>query len=118
MHSTAAMWRHLDFFFFGTFAPDFRASERPIAMACLRLVTFLPERPLFSVPRFRLCIARLTFLDAFLLNFLGMATPLARPYRFSAPAAAQNNSQTFRTMASKQQVFGPITNAYLADVYA
>ena len=32
-------------FFFGTFAPSRRASLKPIAMACLRLVTFLPDRP-------------------------------------------------------------------------
>jgi hypothetical protein len=55
--------------FFGTFAPERRASDKPIAIACLRLFTFLPERPLFSVPRFLSCIARLTFDDAF------------RPYR-------------------------------------
>src|SRR5437763_11471643 len=61
-----------DDFFLGTFAPDFRASERPMAMACLRLVTFLPERPLLSVPRFRSCIARLTFFDAFLLYLRAM----------------------------------------------
>jgi hypothetical protein len=30
------------FFFLGTFAPDFRASLRAIATACLRLFTFLP----------------------------------------------------------------------------
>src|SRR5690606_36904289 len=53
--------------FFGTFAPERRASDRPIAIACLRLVTFLPERPLFNVPRLRSRIARATFLDAFLL---------------------------------------------------
>jgi hypothetical protein len=35
-------------FFFGTFSPFWRASERPIAIACLRLVTFLPDRPLFN----------------------------------------------------------------------
>jgi hypothetical protein len=40
-------------FFFGTFPPARRASERPIAMACLRLVTFLPDDPLLSVPFFR-----------------------------------------------------------------
>jgi hypothetical protein len=50
-----------DDFFAGTFAPAFRASDRPIAIACLRLVTFLPDRPLFSVPVLRSCIARLTF---------------------------------------------------------
>jgi hypothetical protein len=30
-------------------------------MACLRLVTFLPERPDFSWPRFISCMARSTF---------------------------------------------------------
>src|SRR5690242_13048590 len=52
------------FFFFGTLAPRLRASDRPIAIACLRLFTFLPERPLRSVPAFRFFIARLTFLAA------------------------------------------------------
>ncbi len=42
----------------GTFAPDRRASDSPMATACLRLVTFLPDRPLRSVPRFR---SRITF---------------------------------------------------------
>ena len=36
-----------------------------IAIACLRLVTFLPELPLLSVPRLRLCIALFTLLCAF-----------------------------------------------------
>src|SRR5262245_20777679 len=58
---------------FGTFAPDSRASERPMAIACLRLVTRLPERPLFSVPRFRSRIARSTFSPAF-LPYLAMHT--------------------------------------------
>src|SRR5579864_3367336 len=41
-------------FFFGTMAPFLRASERPIAIACLRLVTLppLPPRPERRVPRF------------------------------------------------------------------
>ena len=52
-------------FLLGTLPPSRRASERPIAMACLRLVTFLPERPLRSVPRLALCMARSTFFDAF-----------------------------------------------------
>ncbi len=54
-------------FFLGTLAPERRASERPIAIACLRLLTVLPERPLFSLPRLRSCIARSTFFEAFLL---------------------------------------------------
>jgi hypothetical protein len=46
----------------GTFAPLLRASDRPIAIACLRLVTtpplpFFPER---SFPRFSRCSACLT----------------------------------------------------------
>jgi hypothetical protein len=43
--------RYQDFFFFGIFAPDFLASLRAIATACLRLVTFLPLLD-FSVPSF------------------------------------------------------------------
>jgi hypothetical protein len=31
-----------------------------MAIACLRLLTFLPERPLRSFPRFISCIARFT----------------------------------------------------------
>src|SRR5712692_5599961 len=50
----------------GTLAPARRASLRPIAIACLRLVTFLPERPDLSVPCLRSCIARFTLLCAFL----------------------------------------------------
>src|SRR5215813_7535785 len=48
----------------GTFPPARRASDSPIAIACFRLVTFFPERPLLSVPLFLRCIADLTFLPA------------------------------------------------------
>ncbi len=64
--------REAGYFFFdedflrGTFPPAARASDNPIAMACFRFVTFLPERPLFKLPRFRSCIAFSTFCDAFL----------------------------------------------------
>jgi hypothetical protein len=47
--------------FFGTLAPDLRASDSPIAIACLRLLTFLPLRPDFSWPCLYSCIALLTF---------------------------------------------------------
>src|ERR1051326_190535 len=67
-----------DDFFFGTLAPDFRASDKPIAIACLRLFTFLPERPLLSFPLFFSCIARSTFSDAF-LPYFGMTTLLLLP---------------------------------------
>ena len=50
-----------------TFAPSRRASESPIAMACLRLVTFFPELPLRNVPALSSCITLPTFFDAFLL---------------------------------------------------
>ncbi len=39
-------------------------------MACLRLVTFFPLRPLFSFPRFFSCISRFTCLPAAGLYFL------------------------------------------------
>src|SRR3954467_5081743 len=66
-------------FFGGTFLPSARASERPIAIACLRLLTFLPERPLFKVPALRFFIARPTLADAFLEYFRAMTIlPVAR----------------------------------------
>ena len=62
----------LDDFFFGTFLPLRRASESPMAIACLRLFTFFPLRPLLSVPFLRLRIARLTSLDALFEYFRAM----------------------------------------------
>src|SRR5258706_15244267 len=58
--------RDLDAFFFGTLAPFLRASESPIAIACLRLVTRppCPDFPLFNVPLFRRRMALSTDLDA------------------------------------------------------
>ena len=63
-------------FFFGTFAPFFLASDRPIAIACLRLVTFppLPPLPERRVPFFSRCIALFTLLPA--------ALPYLRPPDF------------------------------------
>lgn len=51
-------------FFAGTFAPLSRASDKPIAIACLREVTFFPLRPLLSFPSFISCMASFTFLPA------------------------------------------------------
>lgn len=57
--------RHEDFFDDDdTLAPASRASESPMAIACLRLVTFLPD-PLLSLPRFISWMASSTFSDAF-----------------------------------------------------
>lgn len=50
--------------------PSLRASDNPIAIACLGLVTFFPLRPLFSLPRFISCISRSTSLLAEGLYFL------------------------------------------------
>src|SRR5262245_18044341 len=58
----------------GTLPPARRASESPIAIACLRLFTLLPERPLRSFPCFRSCIARLTLRCA-VLPYLAIWPP-------------------------------------------
>ena len=73
----AAFFEAFRFFdaFFGTFLPLALASDSPIAIACLRLVTFLPERPLRNVPRLRSRMTFSTFFDAFLLYFRAMSAP-------------------------------------------
>ena len=65
-------------FLAGTFPPSFRASESPIAIACFLLVTFLPERPLFNVPRLRSRIASSTFSPAF-FPYLAICNHLPGP---------------------------------------
>jgi hypothetical protein len=62
-------------FFRGTLPPARRASDKPIAIACCRLVTFLPDRPLFNVPFFRSCIALFTFSDA-LAPYIAIEPPM------------------------------------------
>src|ERR1700754_3260566 len=62
-------------FFAGTLSPSRRASERPMAMACLRLVSFRPELE-GRVPRFFSPLTFSTFFDAFL--------PYLRPDDFLA----------------------------------
>src|ERR1700677_4444025 len=59
-----------DSFFLGTFAPDFRASLRPIAIASLRLVTFFPL-PDLRVPDFFSFITLWT-LSCALVDFFAM----------------------------------------------
>jgi hypothetical protein len=50
-----------------------------MAIACLRLLTFRPERPLFRVPDLRFFIARPTLADAFFEYFRAMIIlPVAR----------------------------------------
>jgi hypothetical protein len=59
----------------GTLAPLLRASFKPIAIACFRLVTLRPEL-LFRVPRFRRRIVDSTFLEADLPYFAMRKPPL------------------------------------------
>src|SRR5436309_2536870 len=67
----------------GFFAPFFRASLSPMAIACLRLLTFLPLRPLVSVPRFFRRIALFTIELVFLpyVRFRAMSTLLCKCVR-------------------------------------
>jgi hypothetical protein len=88
-------------FFGGTFFPSRRASERPIAIACLRLLTFLPDRPLFKVPDLRFFIARPTFADAFFEYFratilLPVETKLIFTVRESSIARHAHQSATLK----------------------
>src|SRR5512132_2131480 len=80
-------------FFPGTLPPSRRASESPIAIACLRLVTFFPDRPLFSVPRLRSCIAFSTFSEA-LLPYRAMATSTGSPRMPDASLEWEGSSET------------------------
>lgn len=45
----------------GTLAPASLASDKPMAIAWLRLFTFFPLRPEVNLPRFISCMARSTF---------------------------------------------------------
>jgi hypothetical protein len=65
--------------FFGTFLPARRASDSPIAIACLRLFTLRPERPLFNVPALRFFMARPTFADA-PLEYLRAVRAMKMPF--------------------------------------
>jgi hypothetical protein len=66
--------------FFGTFLPSALASDSPIAMACLRLVTLRPERPLFKVPASRFFITRSTSADALLEYFRAFRAMMLLPW--------------------------------------
>ena len=72
----------------GTFAPFLRASLRPMAIACLRLVTLRPD-PLFNVPVLRRCIADFTVFCA-LLPYLAMLGSFQLPYHASDPYFRRN----------------------------
>src|SRR5205807_10176094 len=80
-------------FFLGTLAPFSRASERPMAMACFRLVTFppLPPLPERSVPCFFRRIALATVLPAPLL-YLRPLDFFFASIRYSCPPRNQTPS--------------------------
>src|SRR5438552_12738600 len=86
-------------FLAGTFAPALRASERPMAIACLRLVTFLPDFPLLRVPRFFSCMTFLTFDCAFLPYWaIVFSWAVRATYRIQRPPAhlEQDGFQMFQ----------------------
>lgn len=62
--------QYRDFLFRGTRAPAFRASDKPMAIACLRLVTFLLLLPERSCPRLYSCITFFTFFCDFVFGVL------------------------------------------------
>jgi hypothetical protein len=93
----------LAFFLRGTFPPARRASDNPIAMACFRLVTFFPERPLRRVPLLRSRIARLTFCAAF-RPYLAIRILLAEIFlwlRCKTRSGLHNFSRRPTTLASR-----------------
>src|SRR5215212_5710970 len=79
-----------ELFLGGTFFPSRLASDRPIAIACFRLVTFLPDPPLLNVPAFRFFIARPTLADAFFEYFRAIEC-FSRFKTKQAPRAAKGS---------------------------
>jgi hypothetical protein len=88
--------RFRDDFRDGTLPPFSRASLSPIAIACLRLVTFLPD-PLFSVPFFRRCIADFTFLEADRPYFAMNTPPAPQSARYVLENHRKNAEECGRT---------------------
>jgi hypothetical protein len=87
--------------FFGTFVPSALASESAMAIACLRLLTFRPERPLLRVPALRFFIARPTLADAFFEYFRAMIVlPVTRKQ------SSHLGKVPFRTRAWTRYSFG------------
>jgi hypothetical protein len=95
----------------GTFAPFSRASLSPIAIACLRLVTFRPE-PLLSVPFFLRRIVDSTFLDADFPYFAIWCSPLNVTERTRAAPLA-----SARFARSERQTFEPTQHRRLDNYY-
>ena len=80
-----------------------------MAMACLRLVTFLPLRPDFSLPCFISCISRSTFLPAE-GEYLGLdddffSPVLLRALVFFAPVLLRDELLLLRALAFFEELF-------------
>lgn len=82
----------------GTLPPARRASESPMAIACFRLVTFLPERPLFNVPRLRSCIAFSTFCDAF-FPYRAIVRPPVLTLAGTMPVERERSAQSITVLS-------------------
>jgi hypothetical protein len=102
--------------FFGTFLPLALASDSPIAIACLRLLTFRPERPLRKVPALRFFIARSTSADAFFeylraMAFLRCTKSIPFIRRGSGSACIDRRRQAFWPLGTPET---PATRAALS----
>ena len=89
--------------FDGTRAPFSRASLRPIAIACLRLRTRLPE-PERKVPRFRLRMALSALVDAFFeyrLRVVTIGPPPHRPLGRELPSFRRGPQRATRVPAAR-----------------
>ena len=86
-------------FFEGTRPPARRASERPIAIACLRDFTFFPERPDLSSPRFISCMLFATFLPA-VFPYLAMVSSVPP----AGPPCSADGSELVNAVLEKQEV--------------
>src|SRR5262245_43060156 len=93
--------------FGGTFAPFSRASDRPMAMACLRLFTVRPLRPLLSVPRLRRRIADSTVFCAFFPYFRGMDSTSCLSRRAAILASLAIDDSRFRARSRRPPLDGP-----------
>jgi hypothetical protein len=97
-------------FFAGTLAPFFRASDKPIAIACFRLFTFLPDRPDVKDPFFFLRIALATVRWAF-FEYLAITFVLMRPKK-SRPQKCTKKSKRYEMDVCIKHVSSALTLNY------
>src|ERR1700747_343401 len=111
---------HYDFFL-GTFLPFLRAFDSPIAIACLRLLTFppLPPRPLFAVPFLKRRISLFTSLPAlleYLRFFFALRAMRDSPTKENRSLFANHLFQNANEPSSgKRSAFFPRRRPYLPE---